>query len=468
MDAKFLSQLLHEEESATLDFKRDQYPFDAADDVAKSEVLKDILAMANAWRRDEAYILVGVDDVKGGKSTPVGVATHLDDAKLQQFVNSKTNRPIAFAYEAVAIEGAQVGVVRIDNQERPFFLNKKFGRLEAGVVYIRRGSSTDTADPAEVYRMGEAAARDEDLSVDENLKVTLQAGGAATAAPPFNTGEPLHLAIHLTVMNLGTAPVFIVSAKLQDARGRHVLSFSEVCNEKDALPGGARRQETLHILHHRPFPRTPRHPRTPEELREHNVFLFKLLRFICRPGSCFRIETGRGTVLTYPATEVCDGNFLHWPYIATPEDILKELGAKSLQDFDDETRAAFEKAGAPLASTQHAALTVEVKEFYYQDVTGQGIITGHPRRYLAELAFTNHSERPIYIKGVSATLGTDTYERQEGTEVCRIEPEEYKELQECFPVEGAPAFESGTFEIEVLPAVGNPVRVTGTFPLTSS
>ena len=130
MDAKLLNDLLHEEESATLDFKRDQYPFAGADDATKSELLKDVLAMANAWRRTDAYILIGVEDMRGSRSNPVGVTAHHDDATLQQFVNSKTNRPITFAYEAVAIDGYQVGVIRINVQERPFFLKKDYGKLE--------------------------------------------------------------------------------------------------------------------------------------------------------------------------------------------------------------------------------------------------------------------------------------------------------------------------------------------------
>jgi hypothetical protein len=90
MDAKLLNELLHEEESATLDFKRDQYPFVGADDSTKSELLKDVLAMANAWRRAETFILIGVEDVRGGRSNPLGVTTQHDDATLQQFVISST------------------------------------------------------------------------------------------------------------------------------------------------------------------------------------------------------------------------------------------------------------------------------------------------------------------------------------------------------------------------------------------
>ena len=77
IDERLLEQLLHEEEGSALDFKRDQYPFEGADRNAKGELIKDILAFANAWRRSTAYILIGVDDVKGGRSEIVGVSKHL-------------------------------------------------------------------------------------------------------------------------------------------------------------------------------------------------------------------------------------------------------------------------------------------------------------------------------------------------------------------------------------------------------
>jgi predicted HTH transcriptional regulator len=43
-----------------------------ADD-EKSELLKDILGFANAWRRATAYILIGVKEVRGGRSNVVGI-----------------------------------------------------------------------------------------------------------------------------------------------------------------------------------------------------------------------------------------------------------------------------------------------------------------------------------------------------------------------------------------------------------
>src|SRR2546427_10088144 len=111
MNDVLFERLLYEEESPTLDFKREQYRFAKASYDEKSELLKDILGFANAWRRSEAYILIGVEDVRGGRSNVLGLPAggHLDDHSLQQFVNNLTNRPIRFQYEAFGFEGKQVG-----------------------------------------------------------------------------------------------------------------------------------------------------------------------------------------------------------------------------------------------------------------------------------------------------------------------------------------------------------------------
>jgi predicted HTH transcriptional regulator len=98
MNNELFERLLYEEESDTLDFKRDQYRFVKAQDTEKSELLKDILGFANAWRRSEAYIVIGVEDVRGGRANVVGIplSEHLDDHSLQQFVNNLTNQPVRF------------------------------------------------------------------------------------------------------------------------------------------------------------------------------------------------------------------------------------------------------------------------------------------------------------------------------------------------------------------------------------
>src|SRR4051812_13215731 len=107
MNSQLFEQLLYEEEGNTLDFKLEQYPFSKDTDDQKAELLKDILGFANAWRRGEAFILIGVRDVRGGRAEVVGISAedHLDDHSVQQFVNTKTNQPLRFHYEAYEAEG---------------------------------------------------------------------------------------------------------------------------------------------------------------------------------------------------------------------------------------------------------------------------------------------------------------------------------------------------------------------------
>jgi predicted HTH transcriptional regulator len=93
MDLKLFEALLYEDESETLDFKRDQYPFSQASDEQKSELLKDIVGFANAWRRADAYLLIGVEQARGGRSKVVGVSEHLPDHSLQQFVAGALDVP---------------------------------------------------------------------------------------------------------------------------------------------------------------------------------------------------------------------------------------------------------------------------------------------------------------------------------------------------------------------------------------
>src|SRR4051794_28329222 len=104
MDDILFEQLLHEGESTSLDYKRDQYPFVGANNTEKSEIIKDIVALTNAWRHAEGYILIGVDEITAGRAKVVGIAEQLPDADLQRLVNSKTNRAVTFSYQAYTFE----------------------------------------------------------------------------------------------------------------------------------------------------------------------------------------------------------------------------------------------------------------------------------------------------------------------------------------------------------------------------
>ncbi len=151
--------LLYEEEGTTIDFKKEQYRFVKAADDEKSELLKDILGFANTRRRSATYILIGVEEVRGGRSNVIGIdaSDQLDDHAVQQFVNNLVNTPVRFQYQAFTYEGKNVGIIVIDEmQHPPIHLKKNYGKLKKDEVYIRYGSSTEPrpATPNEIARMG--------------------------------------------------------------------------------------------------------------------------------------------------------------------------------------------------------------------------------------------------------------------------------------------------------------------------
>lgn len=155
-----LEQLRYKGESADLDFKQAQYPFAGATDHQKSELLKDILAMANAYRAEPGYILIGFKDQTPHPAEVVGISSsdHIDDAALQQFVRSKVDPLLEFQYEERLFDGKHVAIITVPKQARPFAPNKDYGKLKKNVVYVRRGSSTDEASMSEMSKMALADA----------------------------------------------------------------------------------------------------------------------------------------------------------------------------------------------------------------------------------------------------------------------------------------------------------------------
>src|SRR5437588_902788 len=156
MDEKLFRTLLYQSEGPELDFKRDQYAFKGADNLNKSKLLKDILTFANSWRLGSAHILIGVEDLSDGRRDPRGISPgdHIDDASLQQFVNSKTNHQVKFSYEAFHYDGKSFGIITIPKQTSPLSAKKDSGIVKAGNVYCRRGSSCAVATPDDLYQMG--------------------------------------------------------------------------------------------------------------------------------------------------------------------------------------------------------------------------------------------------------------------------------------------------------------------------
>lgn len=153
MNSNIFDALRYRSEGTDLDFKQAQYRFVRGAEPDKAELLKDVLAMANAWREGTAYILIGFRDARPHPAETVGLSEHIDDASLQQFINSKVKPKVTFRYEEHTYEGKNVAVLVIPKQPRPFYLQHAYGGLKSNVVYVRRGSSTDEAEPPEIAKM---------------------------------------------------------------------------------------------------------------------------------------------------------------------------------------------------------------------------------------------------------------------------------------------------------------------------
>lgn len=148
-----IDELLFRSESSDLDFKSQQYRLRGASDADKGKLLKDILALANAWRDGPGRILIGFRENRPNPAVVVGITDHLDDADLQQFVRSKVRPPLDFHYEEVLYQGRTVGILTIPKQTRPFYATSPLGQVQANVVYVRRGSSNVEAEPPEIAKM---------------------------------------------------------------------------------------------------------------------------------------------------------------------------------------------------------------------------------------------------------------------------------------------------------------------------
>lgn len=169
---ELLTALRYKSEGTDIDFKSTQYRFIGGSEDNKAEMLKDILAMANAWRDGPGYILLGFKDQRPHPAEVVGISGTIDDAQVQQFVHGKVKPKLTFRYEEHLYEGKAVGVITIPKQKRAFYLAHAYGKLKSNVVYVRRGSSTDEAEPPEITAMALADAGRGDMRVDLSVFTT--------------------------------------------------------------------------------------------------------------------------------------------------------------------------------------------------------------------------------------------------------------------------------------------------------
>lgn len=169
MIEEMITALRYKSEGTDIDFKSAQYRFVGGSENDKAEMLKDILAIANSWRDGNGYILLGFKDQRPHPAEVVGISGSIDDAAMQQFVHGKVKPKLTFHYEEHLYDGKTVGVITIPKQKRSFYLSNPYGKLKSNVVYVRRGSSTDEAEPPEIAAMAIADSGRTEVNVDLSI-----------------------------------------------------------------------------------------------------------------------------------------------------------------------------------------------------------------------------------------------------------------------------------------------------------
>lgn len=136
-------------EQSVFDWKRD---LSWDDDNKKSEIVKDIAAVANATTTSAGFIFYGLD---AGQPQPiVGMASTYDDAAFQQLLQNKLDPRVDFLYYEFSHGPRTVGVVHIPpSLKRPHIVMRDFGKLRQGQILIRQGSSTRGMSRNELFEI---------------------------------------------------------------------------------------------------------------------------------------------------------------------------------------------------------------------------------------------------------------------------------------------------------------------------
>lgn len=217
-----ISELLQQSESSRLDFKQANYGFPSGTAIQKSELLKDILAMANAERDSDGYIVIGVAESNGRVRELTDVPPSMSDNDVQEFVNSKTNRRVQFSVEHFVYKKNRLTVIAIArDQPRPLFLNEDYGRLRHNIVYVRQGSSTSIASPDEIVRLTEKRSSEtgEKADVAIRLQVAVETWQHETFGR-FQDPEPFDVEfLEVIVENAGETLLQYIQGSISAPRG---------------------------------------------------------------------------------------------------------------------------------------------------------------------------------------------------------------------------------------------------------
>ncbi|MGX9706027.1 AlbA family DNA-binding domain-containing protein [Laceyella tengchongensis] len=160
-------------EGLGIDFKRTEYTREK-----QTDLIKDLISMANAPFDGKRYIIIGVD-VEGDCISIFPLQNITDDAEYQQLVREFVEPTIPFTYYDFEYEGKTLAVFEIKGCENPPYMIKKDlqrGKtiLKKGDSWIRTGSRNDRLSRRDLDDLVQFRNRNQEktiLSIDEIKKM---------------------------------------------------------------------------------------------------------------------------------------------------------------------------------------------------------------------------------------------------------------------------------------------------------
>lgn len=154
MDINLLKKLLTHSETEYIDFKKGLYV--KANYV---DLIKDVLAMANAKVNGSRYIIFGVKEKAGQEKELFDVKDPVDAAIYQELILENIEPQLTCHLNYLTYNNCLLAVLEISEpKSQPYMLKKKYGDLHKGFCYIRRGSKNDFAMRADFdyfYKQGQ-------------------------------------------------------------------------------------------------------------------------------------------------------------------------------------------------------------------------------------------------------------------------------------------------------------------------
>ena len=143
---QLLSRLVAEGETTNADFKRE---LNLRRDREKAEFVRDVLALGNTKSSGERFLIIGIEDDGAPYAQPVDAT--ITQERLEQILQSYAEPWPPIRYRVAQWQATTVGILQVlrEPEKLPHLPTRTLARLVEGEVYVRHGSHTEPATPAE-------------------------------------------------------------------------------------------------------------------------------------------------------------------------------------------------------------------------------------------------------------------------------------------------------------------------------